>query len=247
MNHELRAVRTAMRLSQEEMARRIRKMGDELGEPNDCTANRVKRWESGEVNYPRRQYVRALEAVTGRPIETLGFAFTPRHGRLSDAMAGGSVVRIAEGTPTIGGVTMQATPHLTGVWESRCTYHSSGRGTELLDLAHVVVVQSGSRLSVRSIEGSTTEAAEITMSLEIRGHVVTGTWEEKTSESSYYRGAVFFGAIQMQVEASASRMIGKWVGFGRDFDVNVGPWELVLRAPSTRDVERWAHLPSAGR
>ncbi|WP_406307155.1 DNA-binding protein [Streptomyces sp. NBC_00885] len=28
-------------------------------------------------------------------------------------------------------------------------------------------------------------------------------------------------------------MTGKWVGFGKEFDVNTGPWELVFQDPST--------------
>lgn len=28
-------------------------------------------------------------------------------------------------------------------------------------------------------------------------------------------------------------MAGKWVGFGKDFDFNTGPWELVFQEPST--------------
>jgi hypothetical protein len=28
-------------------------------------------------------------------------------------------------------------------------------------------------------------------------------------------------------------MAGKWVGFGKDFDMNTGPWELRLQDTST--------------
>jgi hypothetical protein len=28
-------------------------------------------------------------------------------------------------------------------------------------------------------------------------------------------------------------MTGKWVGFGKEFDVNTGPWELVFQDAST--------------
>lgn len=28
-------------------------------------------------------------------------------------------------------------------------------------------------------------------------------------------------------------MTGKWIGFGKDFDVNSGPWELVFQEAST--------------
>ena len=41
-------------------------------------------------------------------------------------------------------------------------------------------------------------------------------------------------------------MAGKWVGFGKDFDVNTGPWELVFQDASTTKatVDRYQRLPS---
>jgi len=35
------------------------------------------------------------------------------------------------------------------------------------------------------------------------------------------------------IELTGIRMTGKWVGFGKDFEINAGPWELVLQDPST--------------
>jgi len=32
----------------------------------------------------------------------------------------------------------------------------------------------------------------------------------------------------MLVEPTSRKMSGKWVGFGRDFDLNTGPWVLEL-------------------
>lgn len=40
-------------------------------------------------------------------------------------------------------------------------------------------------------------------------------------------------------------MAGKWVGFGKDFDVNTGPWELRLvdRSTSKATLEQYARTP----
>ena len=43
-----------------------------------------------------------------------------------------------------------------------------------------------------------------------------------------YQGAVYHGAIQLLLEPTGRKMTGKWVGFGRDFDLNTGPWTLEL-------------------
>ncbi len=72
-NHALRAVRIAMRLSQNEFAGLIRRAGDDLGEPNGCTARLVQKWESGTYATCRANYRRALQEATGRPYGQLGF------------------------------------------------------------------------------------------------------------------------------------------------------------------------------
>lgn len=240
-NQALRTIRMGMRLSQEEFAARIRQAGADLEERNDCSQRTVQRWEDGTTAYPRRVYVRALERVTGQPIDELGFALTPRHGKLSDAM--GQPIRLAADAREKGATMASLQGTLTGIWESRCVYHSSGRGRDFEDLAHLVLIHSGDEINVRSVDGSVTAGASITMQLHVRGHVVTGTWEEQTAHDSYYRGMTFHGAIQMQVEASGRRMRGMWVGFGRDFDVNTGPWELLLREPGTSRIGDYAHPP----
>ena len=41
-------------------------------------------------------------------------------------------------------------------------------------------------------------------------------------------------------------MTGKWLGFGKDFDVNTGPWELVFQDASTSKaaLERYSRPPA---
>jgi hypothetical protein len=45
----------------------------------------------------------------------------------------------------------------------------------------------------------------------------------------------------MLAGATADRMAGEWVGYGRDFDVNHGAWTLKLVASSTgrQALEAW--------
>jgi hypothetical protein len=44
-------------------------------------------------------------------------------------------------------------------------------------------------------------------------------------------------------------MAGKWVGFGRDWDVNTGPWslELVTADTGTEAMQRYDRPPEPGR
>ncbi|MBS2965638.1 hypothetical protein KGA66_21485 [Actinocrinis puniceicyclus] len=72
-NHALRAVRAALHLSQSEFAALVRKAGDDLGEPNNCTKRLVQCWESGAFTTCRPHYRRALQAATRTPYGRLGF------------------------------------------------------------------------------------------------------------------------------------------------------------------------------
>ena len=63
------------------------------------------------------------------------------------------------------------------------------------------------------------------MDLTINGQVITGTWTEETSPAGYYQGSTYHGAIQLLSDPAGYRLTGQWVGFGRDFDVNAGPWK----------------------
>lgn len=76
-NATLRAVRMGLLMSQDEFARELRAAGTRAGQPNDASKRLVQRWESGISLQPRPAYARALEAVTGLPIESLGFTAVP--------------------------------------------------------------------------------------------------------------------------------------------------------------------------
>ena len=77
------------------------------------------------------------------------------------------------------------------------------------------------------------------------GAVLTGTWTERTSPRGYHRGSAYHGAIQLLLEPSSRRRSGKRIGFGRDWDVNVGPWTLTLVTADTaaEAIKRYNRTP----
>lgn len=229
-NTALRAVRIGMRMSQDDLARAIRAVGDRIGIPNDVQKRTVQRWESGAVTTPRPAYARALEALTGLPIANLGFTVpVPGHDEPGDPTH--TLPATANGTlPTAAGPHRHYTGY-SGVWLSRYEYHSSGRGGVFTGLHYVVILQHGDRLTVRSLPGSAD--SRLTMDLTVDGSVITGTWVEQTAADGYYRGARYHGAIQMLAEPTGRRTVGKWVGFGTEMDINTGPWELLCQDSST--------------
>lgn len=134
----------------------------------------------------------------------------------------------------------------SGVWLSRYEFFSSSRGDSYEGKHYVVIVQHGNRLTVQSLPGASSNPdSPLTLDLTVDRNVVTGTWVEQTAADGYYNGARYHGAIQLLVEPTGRRMAGKWVGFGKDFDVNTGPWELRLvdRSTSKATLERYSQPP----
>ena len=148
-NETLRAIRQSLLMSQGEFALAIRAAGQRAGEPNDCTKRLVQRWESGYVtSAPRGNYARALEAVTGQPIENLGFKGTdPARRQVLGAvgLVGAGAAAGAWALPE--SKAKGARGPLTGIWRSRYEYVSSSRGGETFTSSHyVMVIQHGDRV-----------------------------------------------------------------------------------------------------
>lgn len=246
-NSALKAARMGLLMSQDDLARELRNAG-----VPGASKRLVQRWESGAITSPRPLHARALERVTGMPIETLGFALPMPLARVANDGRGGHDLSPtpSRSIPTGDTPAPQTAPSalrgsFAGIWLSRYEYFSSGREARFTGLHFVVILQHGSRLTVRSLPGSSNSS--LTMNLEADGSVVTGTWSEQTDSAGYYQGARYHGAAQLLANLTERRMAGKWVGFGKDFDVNTGPWELLLQDPSTAKatIEEYKRPPEA--
>jgi transcriptional regulator with XRE-family HTH domain len=222
-------------MSQDDFAKALR----EAGIPG-ASKRLVQRWEAGTTGTPRPIHARALEQVTGVPIESLGFTTPIPLARVTDDERGGHDVETSpDGIPAAVPPAPRAQPataprlraNYAGIWLSRYEYFSSGRGEKHTGLHYVVILQHGNKLTVRSLPGSSDSS--LTIDLEVDGMVATGTWSEQTARTGYYQGARYHGAIQLVVELTDRRMSGKWVGFGKEFEINTGPWELVFQDAST--------------
>ncbi|OEV05245.1 helix-turn-helix domain-containing protein [Streptomyces oceani] len=235
-NTTLRAVRMSLRLSQDDLARAIRRAGNTAGDPNDASKRLVQRWESGVSRWPRPVYARALESVTGLPVESLGFVLPVPMARVtSDGRGGHHMESSANGADSpIETPATQPVGEYSGVWLSRYEFFSSGRDATIIGRHYVVLVQRGNRLTARSLEGASAHPdSPLSLDLTVDRNVVTGTWVEQTAQDGYYAGARYHGAVQLLIEPTGRRMSGKWVGFGREFDVSTGPWELSFQDTST--------------
>ncbi|MEO3795813.1 hypothetical protein ABGB14_36875 [Nonomuraea sp. B10E15] len=73
-NVRLRAWRNEHRLTRADMADRINATPVGIAERLTCDEERVRRWEAGEVRWPRTPYRLALTQLTGMEPEALGFS-----------------------------------------------------------------------------------------------------------------------------------------------------------------------------
>jgi len=239
-----------MMLSQDDFAAALRDAGERAGYPLDPSKRLIQRWESGAIAVPSPRYARALESVTGMPIDSLGFQ-SPAMARVTDDGAGGHDVHLSpEGIAAPSSAAAPAPSprgNYSGVWLSQYEYVSSGRGEQVFTGKHfVVLLQHGNRITVRSLPGASSNPdSPLTIDLTVDNNVVTGTWVEQTAADGYYRGARYYGAIQMLIEPTGRRMAGKWVGFGKEFDINTGPWELRLQEASTdqKTIAKYSRVP----
>lgn len=114
--------------------------------------------------------------------------------------------------------------NLSGLWRSHYRYPSSSRDGEFEYEHKVRMHQEGSRLVAESVPDDSKSYVVIKLSLQ--DNVATGTWQEQTEQDGHYKGAIYYGAINLLLDEDTNHLSGKWVGFGKDGEVNTGPWEL---------------------
>lgn len=233
MNTAFVAVRTARNLTQEELAKLL-----------GVARRTVQRWEEHDApSRPRPAQVRELQSALNVPVEQLGFPPDKRSMVVDDGRGGRDLEVRIPALPTSAPVRPAAGDY-SGIWLSRYEYVSSGRGDQQYSGQHyVVLAQDGNRLSVRSLPNSA--SSTLGMDLEVDSNILTGRWVEDTDKSGYYRGKRYYGAIQMIADGTGSRITGKWLGHGKDNEINSGPWWLDYQAPlSKATIAEYDRLPN---
>jgi hypothetical protein len=112
----------------------------------------------------------------------------------------------------------------SGIWKSRYAYPGRSKGKELKSEHFVRAHQVNDHIVFASMPG--TGASYVVVRLYFDGAVGTGSWQEETDPDGHYKGAVYHGAIQVVASKDRKQLTGKWVGFGKDMQINTGPWEF---------------------
>ena len=202
-------------------------MADDQENRREALTALVNRLEQADVQELAREtatWATQLDSALDRRslLLKLGFALT-----LAAATPTDPDGRAAAAAPPLirGGVV-----DLSGVWRSEYSYYSSGRGKDFSGIHYVVLHQQGASVTVESLAHTT--GSEMGMSLMVDGMTATGSWEERTSPTGYYKGAVYRGALQFLIAPSGGQLTGRWLGFGKRFQINNGDWDLKLESRS---------------
>lgn len=114
---------------------------------------------------------------------------------------------------------------LSGVWRSGYVYPSTGRGeAELISEHDVSLRHQGWHVIGHSIDIDS--GSHLSLNLILEGEYLTGTWREVTDPESYYEGRVYFGAAQFVLRANRTVISGRWLGWGKEGEIQDGSWEL---------------------
>ncbi len=140
-------------------------------------------------------------------------------------------VTVAAAEPSYAAIPATGDDRLTGIWHSRYVYYSSDRKGEFEGEHYVVLRYQDSRLVGQSLPHSLD--SRLRLELSVDGSIATGTWSERTSPGGYYKGATYHGTIQLLIDPMGRSMSGKWLGFGKNFRVNSGNWDLTWVDGST--------------
>ncbi|GAB1642505.1 helix-turn-helix transcriptional regulator [Krasilnikovia sp. MM14-A1259] len=229
-NLALVAARTARNLTQEEAAAQV-----------EVSKRTWQRWEDAEPARPQPAQVRKLQSAFGLPVEQLGFP-ADRNAMVVEDGRGGHDLEVRFPPVSTAPARPPASDY-SGIWLSRYEYFSSSREETYAGQHFVVLQQDGSTVSVRSLPNSA--SSTMGMDLVVDGVVLTGTWVEDTDKTGYYRGKRYVGGIQLVSDPSGARLAGKWVGHGKDGEVNTGPWRLDYQAEVSRaTIAEYDRLPN---
>jgi transcriptional regulator with XRE-family HTH domain len=201
-NLALVEARNRARLSQRDLALKVREAGKRLGVATGCNGTTVRRWEAGEA-IPQPRMLACLEEALGVPAESLGF-----------------------GEPA-GFIPWLAPPSLpvtavVGAWVTAYQFPHGDGQLHHADIARITA--NGDRHVRAANDPARTEGRSVPFHNEIdaqlSGRHLIGTWRN-TSDTRY------LGLLHLAVLPGETVMDGYYTGLATDVSVSAGRWRWV--------------------
>ncbi len=112
----------------------------------------------------------------------------------------------------------------SGVWHCAYDYTSSTTAGKFTSEYDAKVHSIGNQVIIQSIPNDFGDYIFIKLVRDNR--ILTGDWYEQTSPKGRYKGAIYYGALQLIISEDGNKMNGKWVGFDRQMNVRSNNWRL---------------------
>jgi len=125
---------------------------------------------------------------------------------------------------------------LSGIWKSEYVFHNSIRNTDATSTHYVRLHPQADELVAESLPG--VNDSYVIARLRIDDNIATGTWQEVTSPSGDYKGTIYYGALQLNINPERTQMTGQWVGFDRKMQVKNGPWTFTYLGEDESVIEK---------
>ncbi len=132
---------------------------------------------------------------------------------------------------------VQNNNEFSGVWYCGYSYPSNQHEGQDLSEYYGVMYQKGNKLTLQSLPNHA--ESTLLLKLTVVDDLATGYWEEGTSPTGEFAGAIYSGAVQLIVADDGKHMQGKWVGIGQDDGVRkIYGGEWTLRRAGTKELAR---------
>lgn len=125
----------------------------------------------------------------------------------------------------------------SGVWLSSYSFYHEERDFHGRSEHYVRIFKNGDSIVIETVPGL--NAAYLILRLHLVGDLATGSWQEETSPTGYFKGAIFSGAVQLKLSDDRRSMKGKWVAFTANSkgEIVSNDWEITyLGAELAKDI-----------
>jgi hypothetical protein len=124
----------------------------------------------------------------------------------------------------------------SGVWRSTYWYTSERRGPGTYQSSHQMMAQRrGNQVVFESLPSK--DGSFMLVRLTLDGRLANGGWEETSSKTGPFKGARFYGPLQLVLDEDGKAFRGMWLGIGRKMQVKADRWEIVHNEQAPTNVQ----------
>lgn len=124
----------------------------------------------------------------------------------------------------------------SGVWRNTYWYTSERRGPGEYSSVHQMMAQRrGNQVVFESLPSP--DGSFLLVHLRLDDRLASGGWEETSSPDGPFKGARFYGPLQLVLDENGKAFRGMWLGIGRNMRVKSGRWEIAHLENSPAHIE----------